>query len=161
MLSIIVAVSQNGAIGKDNKLLWHIPNDLKRFKSITSGHTIIMGRKTFESLPKVLPNRHHIVITRDKNFKVNNESVEVINSIDDVISRYKDSPEEVFIIGGGDIYRKLLPYANKIYMTKIYKVFNGDTYFTINKHQWNIINSSEVLKDGDIRYQFIDLVSRK
>lgn len=161
MLSIIVAVSQNGAIGKDNKLLWHIPNDLKRFKSITSGHTIIMGRKTFESLPKVLPNRHHIVITRDKNFKVNNESVEVINSIDDVISRYKDSPEEVFIIGGGDIYRKLLPYANKMYMTKIYRVFNGDIYFTINKYQWNIINSSEVLKDGDIRYQFIDLVSRK
>ena len=91
MLSIIVAKASNDVIGGDNKLLWHISEDLKRFKSITSGNTIIMGRKTFESLPKVLPNRHHIVITRDKSFKVDSPDVEVVNDIDSIITRFENS----------------------------------------------------------------------
>ena len=108
MLSIIVAKASNDVIGGDNKLLWHISNDLKRFKEITSNHTIIMGRKTFESLPKVLPNRHHIVITRDKNFKVDSEEVTIVNDISDIISKFKDSEEEIFVIGGGEIYKALM-----------------------------------------------------
>lgn len=160
MLSIIVAKANNDVIGGDNKLLWHISEDLKRFKDITSGHTIIMGRKTFESLPKVLPNRHHIIITRDKNFKVDSEAVTIINDISDVISKFKDTEEEVFIIGGGEIYKTLMPYTKKLYLTRVYKDFEGDTTFpSINYDEWKIINQSEINVNpkDNLNYDFIDL----
>lgn len=160
MLSIIVAKASNDVIGGDNKLLWHISEDLKRFKEITSGHTIIMGRKTFESLPKILPNRHHIVITRDTNFKVDSEAVTVINDISDVISRFKDTEEEVFIIGGGEIYKTLIPYTKKLYLTRVYKDFEGDTSFpVINYDEWKIVNKSEIKinEKNNLNYDFIDL----
>ena len=160
MLSIIVAKANNNVIGGDNKLLWHISEDLKRFKEITSGHTIIMGRKTFESLPKVLPNRHHIIITRDKNFKVDSEAVTIINDISAVISKFKDTEEEVFIIGGGEIYRTLMPYTKKLYLTRVYKDFEGDTTFpNINYDEWKIINKSEtkINPKDNLNYDFIDL----
>ena len=108
MLSIIVAVSENNIIGGDNKLLWHIPEDLKRFKAITSGHTIIMGRKTFESLPGILPNRKHVIITRDKNYNIKSDNVKVIHSLEEVINTYKNSTETAFVIGGGEIYSQLI-----------------------------------------------------
>ena len=160
MLSIIVAKASNDVIGGDNKLLWHISEDLKRFKEITSGHTIIMGRKTFESLPKVLPNRHHIVITRDENFKINSEDVTIINDISDVISKFKDTEEEVFIIGGGEIYKILIPYTKKLYLTRVYKDFEGDTSFpVINYDEWKIVNKSEIKvnEKDNLNYDFIDL----
>lgn len=160
MLSIIVAKASNNVIGGDNKLLWHISEDLKRFKEITSGHTIIMGRKTFESLPKVLPNRHHIVITRDTNFKVDSEAVTVINDISDVISKFKDTDEEVFIIGGGEIYKTLIPYTKKLYLTRVYKDFEGDTSFpVINYDEWKIVNKPEIKvnEKDNLNYDFIDL----
>lgn len=160
MLSIIVAKASNDVIGGDNKLLWHISEDLKRFKEITSGHTIIMGRKTFESLPKILPNRHHIVITRDENFKVDSESVTIINNISDVISKFKDTNEEVFIIGGGEIYKSLIPYTKKLYLTRVYKDFEGDTSFpVINYDEWKIVNKSEIKinEKDNLDYDFIDL----
>lgn len=160
MLSIIVAKANNDVIGGDNKLLWHISEDLKRFKDITSGHTIIMGRKTFESLPKVLPNRHHIIITRDKNFKVDSEAVTIINDISDVISKFKDTEEEVFILGGGEIYKTLMPYTKKLYLTRVYKDFEGDTTFpSINYDEWKIINQSEINVNpkDNLNYDFIDL----
>lgn len=160
MLSIIVAKASNDVIGGDNKLLWHISEDLKRFKEITSGHTIIMGRKTFESLPKVLPNRHHIVITRDKNFNVDSEAVTIINDISDVISKFKDTKEEVFIIGGGEIYKTLIPYTKKLYLTRVYKDFEGDTIFpVINYDEWKIVNKSEIKinEKDNLDYDFIDL----
>lgn len=160
MLSIIVAKASNDVIGGDNKLLWHISEDLKRFKDITSGHTIIMGRKTFESLPKVLPNRHHIIITRDKNFKVDSEAVTIINDISDVISKFKDTEEEVFIIGGGEIYKTLMPYTKKLYLTRVYKDFEGDTTFpSINYDEWKAITKSEINVNpkDNLNYDFIDL----
>lgn len=160
MLSIIVAKASNDVIGGDNKLLWHISEDLKRFKEITSGHTIIMGRKTFESLPKILPNRHHIVITRDENFKVDSESVTIINNISDVISKFKDTNEEVFIIGGGEIYKSLIPYTKKLYLTRVYKDFEGDTSFPfINYDEWKIVNKSEIKvnEKDNLNYDFINL----
>ena len=108
MLSAIVCMDNFGGIGKNGDLLYKIPDDLKRFKEITSGNTIIMGRKTFESLPGVLPNRKHVILTRDKNFSVDNENVEVIHSVDEIINNYKDSSVEAFIIGGGEIYKEFL-----------------------------------------------------
>ena len=148
MINIIVATSINGVIGCNNKLIWDLPTDLKRFKEITSGNTIIMGRKTFESLPGVLPNRKHIILTRDKNFSVDNENVEVIHNADQIINNYKNSPVEAFIIGGGEIYKEFLPHANKLYLTEVLKDFEGDTSFPqVNLENWadNIYN--EGLKD--------------
>lgn len=163
MLSIIVAVASNDVIGGDNQLLWHISKDLKRFKEITSGHTIIMGRKTFESLPKVLPNRHHIVITRDKDYKVDSNEVEVVNDINSIVDRYENSTEESFIIGGGEIYKSLLPKSDKLYLTKVYKDFNGDTKFPkINLEDWFIDYESEIFtnEDDNLKYSFIDLTRK-
>ncbi|SJT62067.1 Dihydrofolate reductase type 3 [Clostridioides difficile] len=160
MLSIIVAIAKNNVIGSDNKLIWHISEDLKRFKEITSGKTIVMGRKTFESLPGVLPNRKHIILTRDKNFKVNSECVEIIYDFDELLNKYKNSDDEVFIIGGGEIYKQLLPYSNKLYLTKINKDFDGDTYFPqINYNDFKIDYESDVITDEKSRleYKFINL----
>ncbi|MDU1314717.1 dihydrofolate reductase [Clostridium septicum] len=160
MLSIIVAKANNGIIGGDNKLLWHISEDLKRFKEITSGNIIIMGRKTFQSLPGILPNRKHIVITRDTNFKVDSDMVEVYNNLNDVISNYKNSENEAFIIGGGEIYKALLPHSNKLYLTIINKDFEGDTKFPeINLNDWNIDFKSEEKIDSKngLKYTFINL----
>lgn len=163
MISIIVAVAENNIIGGDNKLLWHIPEDLKRFKEITSGNTIIMGRKTFESLPGVLPNRKHIIITRDKNYSVDNPNVEVIHNLSEVINKYKNMPEMAFIIGGGEVYNQLIHSVDKIFLTKVYKSFNGDTTFPqIDFNEFNIEFESEILtceKNG-INYQFIDLIRK-
>lgn len=164
MLSIIVAISaSNNAIGKDNSLLWHISEDLKRFKEITSGHKILMGRKTFESLPGILPNREHIILTRDKNFNVDSDKVTIINNIEDAIKYYKDSNEEIFIIGGGEVYKEFLPFANKLYLTKVYKDFDADTFFPqINLDEWKVIHTSETKIDekSGLNFDFIDLLRK-
>ncbi|MGL5087192.1 MAG: dihydrofolate reductase [Clostridium sp.] len=161
MLSIIVATARNNVIGGDNKLLWHISEDLKRFKEITTGKTIIMGRKTFESLPGILPNRKHVVLTRDKNFKVDSKMVEVIHNLDEIVSTYSQSDNEAFIIGGGQIYESALPFAQKLYLTKIKKDFAGDTKFPlINKAEWTIEYTSEEKIDpkNELKFEFINLV---
>lgn len=164
MLSIIVAIAaSNNAIGKDNSLLWHISEDLKRFKEITSNHKILMGRKTFESLPGILPNREHIILTRDKNFNVDSDKVTIINNIEDAIKYYKDSNEEIFIIGGGEIYKEFLPFANKLYLTKVYKDFDADTFFPqINLDEWKVIHTSETKIDekSGLNFEFIDLLRK-
>ena len=133
MLSIIVAVAENNVIGKDNKLIWHLPEDLKRFKNITTGHTIIMGRKTFESLGRILPNRKHVVFSQNPDFKVNNENVEVVQSMLQ-IQEYIENEEENFVIGGAMIYNLLMPHVKRMYVTEIDKEFEGDAFFPrINK----------------------------
>lgn len=148
MLSIIVAIAKNNVIGKDNKLIWHISEDLKRFKSITSGKSMIMGRKTFESLPGILPNREHIILTRDKNFKVDSDKVKVVNDLDTLIEKYSNCEDEVFVIGGAEIYKQLLPYAHKLYLTKIDTDFEGDTYFPqINYDEFKSEFTSEKFTD--------------
>lgn len=163
MLAIIVAISENNVIGGNNKLLWHIPEDLKRFKEITSGHTIIMGRKTFESLPGILPNRQHIIITRDKNYSVDNSNVEVIHSLSEVMHRYNNTQESAFIIGGGEIYKQVIHSVDKIFLTKVFSDFEGDTTFPqLNYTDFNISFKSEILtceKNG-LKYQFIDLIKK-
>ena len=161
MFSIIVAHSKNNVIGKDNKLLWHIPNDLKRFKELTMGKSMVMGRKTFESLPGVLPGRKHIVLTRDKNFTHENKNVEVITDFESFVEKYKNSDEEIFVIGGGEIYKMFLPYAKKLYITEVMMNIDGDTKFPkIDKSDWNIDFESEILEHKDMKYCYKDY-SRK
>lgn len=160
MISIIVAVAKDNVIGKDNKLLWHISEDLKRFKRITTNKKMIMGRKTFQSLPGVLPNREHIVITRDENFKVDSDKVTIIHDLNLLLEMYLNCEEEVFIIGGAEIYKQFLPYAKKLYLTKIEEAFEGDTYFPeINFNEFKAEYTSEQFtneKNG-LHYTFIDL----
>ena len=154
MLSIIVAISDNNVIGKDNKLLWHIPEDMKRFKRLTTGHVIIMGRKTFESLPNILPNRKHIVLTRDTSYKVNNENVEIVNDIDE-IEKYINDKEEHFVIGGAIIYSQLLKKSSKIYMTKVHKVYEGDAYFPkLSEEEWKIIEEEKGINNEENPYDY-------
>lgn len=163
MLTISVAVAENNIIGGDNKLLWHISEDLKRFKTNTMNSTIIMGRKTFESLPKVLPGRTHIVITKDPNFKVDSDMVKIYHNIDDVINEYENSDEEAFVIGGGQIYNLLFPHCKKLLLTKVKQSFKGDTYFPeINFNEWTITYSSgeKVNPEDNIVYEFIDLIKK-
>lgn len=134
-ISIIVAIAQNFAIGKNNDLLFHLPNDLKRFKEITTGHPVIMGRNTLLSLPKgALPNRRNVVITDNPEEKF--ERCEMVFSIEEAVNAVKDE-NEAFIIGGGMIYRQFYPIANKLYLTLVHKDFDADVYFPeIDFSQW-------------------------
>lgn len=118
IISLIAAIGKNNELGKNNSLLWHLPADMKHFKEITSGHTVIMGRKTFESIRQPLPNRRNIVVTRDKSYKA--EGVEITHSFEESLTLAKDSPsQEIFVIGGAEIYKQALEYAHKLYITQI------------------------------------------
>ncbi len=140
VLSIIVAVAQNHAIGKENQLLWHISEDLKYFKQITSGHTVVMGRKTFESIGKPLPNRRNIIISRSMEPR---EGVEVAASLDAAVALCKNE-DEVFVIGGGTIYREVLPLANRLYYTEVHADYDADTFFpAIDKNRWKEISRQD------------------
>ena len=157
MLSIIVAKAKNNIIGKDNKLLWHLPDDLKRFKELTTGHNIIMGRKTFESLGRVLPNRKHIVFTQNPDFKIDDENVQVVHSMLE-IQEYIESKEENFVIGGAMIYNLLMPYVTKMYVTEIDKDFDGDTFFPkINTEIWKEVSREKGPSDdkNDFDYDYV------
>lgn len=154
MLSIIVAIANENVIGKDNKLIWHLPEDLKRFKEITSGHTIIMGRKTFESLGRVLPNRKHIILCNDMKMSIDNENVEIVNDISK-LDKYINTDEECFVIGGATIYKLLMPYANKMYITKINQSFEGDVYFPeIKETEWKEISREKGLNNEENPYDY-------
>ncbi|MBK5719350.1 dihydrofolate reductase [Dysgonomonas sp. Marseille-P4677] len=153
-ISIIVAADENNAIGKDNNLLCYLPNDLKYFKSITDGHSVIMGRKTFESLPKgALPNRRNIVITRNKDLRF--DRCEMCSSIEEAIALCEDETE-VFIIGGGSVYREAMKYADKLYLTRIHHSFEGaDTFFPeINASIWNKASEEDHTVDEKHKYDY-------
>jgi dihydrofolate reductase len=133
IVSIVVAISENYAIGKDNQLLWRLPNDLKHFKEITTGHTIIMGRKTYESVGKPLPNRRNIIITRQN---IDIEGCEVVSSIDASLALCAAEPE-VFIVGGAEIYKQALKLTDRIYLTIVHQNFDGDSHFPeIPANEW-------------------------
>jgi len=151
--SIIAAIGKNNELGKDNNLIWKLPNDLKFFKEVTTGHTIIMGRRTFESLPKMLPNRHHIVISSSNDFP---SEVEVFNSIDSLLEKYKDVGDELFIIGGGSIYKLFIDYADKLYLTEVESEDNSATVYFPNFNKK--LYDKEIIKennDGDIKYTHV------
>ena len=152
-LSIVVAMAQNRAIGRDNDLLWHLSDDLKRFKAITSGHTVVMGRRTFDSLPrKPLPQRRNIVLTHDQSFHYEVPStatgtLEVAHSIPELLHMTANE-EETFLIGGGTLYRDLLPWVNRMYVTWVYRDFEGDTFFpVIDTSVFRQVSLSERMKD--------------
>lgn len=152
-ITIIVAAGENDAIGKDNQLIWHLSADLKRFKTLTSGHCIIMGRKTFESFPKPLPNRTHIVISRQPNYNVPT-GVIVVNNLDDALDAAKNDTQP-FIIGGGEIYKQAMAFANKIELTRVHASFDADTFFPkIDCNIWKEIQSSYHPKDDNHEYAF-------
>jgi dihydrofolate reductase len=145
MLSIIAAVSENNALGKENKLLWHLPADLKRLKSLTMGHHLIMGRKTFESLGKPLPGRTHVIISRQKNYQP--DGVTVVDSLEKAIEFAKHD-DQAFVFGGGEIYRLALPFVKKIYLTRVKALFEGDTYFPeLISDEWKMVKCESYLPD--------------
>ncbi len=157
MLSIVVAVGKNNIIGKENGLLWHLPNDLKHFRKITEGHTIIMGRKTFESIGRVLPNRRHIVLTRSSDFQV--EGVEKASSIEEVL-KLVENEEEAFVIGGGEIYRQFLPLVQRIYMTEVDIDKDADVFFpAIDSLEWKVVEEEPGVLDerNTIPHRFLIL----
>jgi dihydrofolate reductase len=157
-ISIIVAVAENNGIGKGNKLLWHISADLKRFKEITTGHTVIMGKNTFLSLPGgALKNRRNIVLSEDQNDHF--EGCETVYSVNEALSRCEDD-KEIFVIGGASVYRQFLPYASRLYLTQVYKTFDADTYFPeIIMEEWKEVFRQHVGDDAqnDFSYAFIVL----
>ena len=154
MLSIIVAVSKNNVIGKDNKLIWHLPEDLKRFKMITSGKNIIMGRKTFESLGRILPNRKHIILCNDMEMNINDDRVLILDDISR-LKDYIDSDEENFVIGGATIYKLLMPLCDKLYITHIDEEFDGDVYFPeIDFSIWKKLSVEDGITNEDNPYSY-------
>ena len=172
MINIIVARNNNNSIGKDNKLLYHIKEDMKRFKQLTIGNTVIMGSKTYLSLPNIKPlkDRKNIVLTKHEKEFINIISKEhpfskydnliVANDIQSIIDYYRNSLEELFVIGGGEVYKQFLPYANKIYLTQIDDNKNGDTYFNFNKEDFVCFKSIEKKINDNLIYTFEDYIRK-
>lgn len=148
MISMIAAVGKNFELGKGNDIIWHLPSDMKFFRGTTSGHTIIMGRKTFDSLGGVLPKRHHVVLT--SNTEWSHEGVEVMHSVDDVLAKYGQTDEECFIIGGGEIYKLFLPYAQKMYLTYVEDTCSdAEVYFPqFNSNDYAVTDLQTFTEDG-------------
>jgi dihydrofolate reductase len=155
MITLIAACSKNRVIGKDNQLIWKVPGDLKRFKELTTGHPILMGRKTFESIGRPLPNRTNIVITRDKKWK--QEGCLVYNNFEDVLSLFEK--ENLFIIGGGEIYKSLINLADKIELTLIDKDFDGDAYFPEIDSNWTV-EKVESQSCPEFNYSYITYIRK-
>lgn len=153
MLTIIAAAAENNALGKDNQLLWHLPEDFKRFKTLTSGHYIIMGRKTFESFPKPLPNRTHIIITRQPNYQAP-EGCIVVTSLEKAMELCPKN-EEAFVIGGGEIYQQALDVVDKIDVTRVHTTLDADTFFpTIDPTLWKMVFEEFHPKDDKHAFDF-------
>ena len=160
ILSIVVATGKNGEIGKDNRLLWHLPADMKYFKNLTTGHPIIMGRHTYESIGRPLPNRRNIVITRQKDLQI--IGVEVVNSLEEAMALVKDD-QEIMVIGGADVYKQALPLAQRIYITRVNATLEADRFFpTFNANDWNIqVNIDHPADEKNIHAMTFQLLERK
>ena len=158
MLSIIVAIAKNNVIGKNNALLWNIPEDMKHFKDTTTGHTVIMGKRTFDSIGRPLPNRKNIVIAqKDERFE-SSEGIEIVNSLED-LKEYEDCEEECFVIGGAMIYKQLMPKCKKMYITLVDKEYEGDVSFPqIDNKEWKIVSETKgkECETVGINYKFIE-----
>ena len=160
MLTLIAAAAERNELGKDNDLVWHLPLDFKRFKKLTSGHCIIMGRKTFESLPGILPKRKHIVITRQTNYKA--EGVVVVSSLEDAIELAKSEDESPFIIGGGEIYKQSIEIADAIELTRVHTNVEADTFFPeIDEQKWVLTNEETIKKDDKHKFDFSFLTYKR
>lgn len=164
IISLIAAVAENGVIGKDNSLPWHLPADMKYFRDTTMGHCVIMGRKNYDSIPlkyRPLDGRTNIVVTRQKRFKA--EGCIVVDSVEGALAECKKKKEtEVFIIGGADIYRQTIDIADKVYYTKVHHAFEGDAYFpVINPEKWKLTDQRDVAIDARNKFPFSFCVYQK
>lgn len=148
-ISIVVAVSQNSMIGQDNKLLWHLPNDLKHFKALTLHKSVIMGRKTFEAIGRPLVERQNIVLTRGQK---SIPGVSVVHSVEQALAVSQSN--EIMVIGGGEIYECFLPLATRLYVTKVHVQQAGDTSFTFNKQDWQLMNTQHFYRDEKHAYDY-------
>lgn len=162
-ISLIAALSENRVIGRDNKLPWHIPEDLKRFKDITAGHPVIMGRKTYQSIGRLLPNRLNIIITRDVSFKI--EGAKIVSSLEaaiekaseaEILKQVQDDEMEIFIIGGGQIFEQAIDRADKLYLTIVHTTIEGDAFFPDYSAFTNVTFKKDSESNG-YRYTFLDL----
>ncbi|MEK4092925.1 MULTISPECIES: dihydrofolate reductase [unclassified Viridibacillus] len=147
MISLIVAHDENNVIGLNNAMPWHLPGDLAYFKRTTMGKPMIMGRKTFESIGKPLPGRTNIVITRDEKYV--REGIVIVHSLEEALAQAKKESEEIMIIGGEQIFRITLPMADRLYVTKIEKQYEGDTFFPSYDEEWQVVSQSEVNETDD------------
>ncbi len=151
ILSIIDAMGKNNELGKDNQLLWDLPRDMKHFRETTSGHPVIMGRKTFESIGRPLPKRRNVVITRDTEYQ--KEGIEVVHSLIEAIELFKGSDEESFVIGGAEIYKQALPFADRLYITHVDGAFDADAFFPeVNYIEWKEVSREHFDRDTDNNY---------
>lgn len=159
-MTIILVADNNWAIGKNGNLLARLPEDMKRFREITTGHTVVMGRKTYESFPKrPLPDRVNCVISRTQK---EIEGAEVFGSVEEFLQYAKGVNDEIFVIGGGEIYSQFLPYCDKAYITRVYESFEGDTFFTdIDAlSEWEAVKSSDIIETNGFKIRFIDYVRK-
>ncbi|WP_026562615.1 dihydrofolate reductase [Bacillus sp. J37] len=160
MISLIVAMDKHRLIGRDNQLPWHLPQDLAYFKKVTMNHKIIMGRKTFESIGRPLPGRENIIITRDSTYS--QEGCTILHSIDEILKLSSRSNEELFVIGGAEIFKEILSVSDRLYITEIDDVFEGDTYFPDRKEtEWKKISIEKGTKDEKNPYDFEFVVYEK
>jgi len=151
-ISIIAAMSANRAIGLENRLPWNLPDDLKRFKALTMNHHIVMGRKTYDSIGKPLPGRDTVIVTRNMDYAV--PGCVAVNSLDAALT-VSFSDAEVFFVGGADLYRQVLPIANRIYLTEIRRVFDGDAFFPeFDMRQWSETSREQHRTEGDNGFEY-------
>ncbi|WP_221564807.1 dihydrofolate reductase [Alkalihalobacillus sp. TS-13] len=154
MISLLLAMGKNRVMGKDNDLPWHLPEDLKWFKRVSSGHTIIMGRKTYESIGKPLPNRKNVIVTNDKNYEA--EGCVVTHSLDEAL---RQDGEELIIIGGAEIFKQVLEKTSRIYLTYIDEEFEGDTYFPdLDESKWEMKSKEKGIKDEKNPYDYYFII---
>jgi dihydrofolate reductase len=152
MISLIAAMDQNRLIGQNNDLPWRLPADLAYFKKVTMGQTIVMGRKTFESIGKPLPGRENVVVTSQEDYQA--DGVSIVHSIEELLQLNKDG-EELFVIGGAHLYEQTLPQADRLYLTEIQEEFEGDAYFpALDKREWELISKTEGIKDEKNPYLY-------
>lgn len=158
MISIIVAIGDHYEIGQGGSMPWRLPEDLKHFKEVTSGKTILMGRRTFQSLPGVLPKRQHVIITADPNFQKNHSRVRISHDLEQELRAAQKKEEELFVIGGGQIYRQALPYAERLYLTLVHGDFpQADTFFPeIGWANWRETERSGLMEENGLTYEFVN-----
>jgi dihydrofolate reductase len=154
ILSLIVAMSENRVIGREQQLPWSIPEDLKRLRAMTKGHPIVMGRKTFESIGRVLPDRTNIIVTRNPKYKV--DGAVVVESVDKALEPYKNSNEEVFIFGGGEIFKQVVHKADRLYLTLVRQEVEGDTFFPQFSTDAFELTFREDHNEAPIPFSFLD-----
>jgi dihydrofolate reductase len=153
MISFIVAMDKHRVIGKNNQLPWHLPADLKFFKKVTMGHPIIMGRKTHESIGKPLPGRENVIVTRNLNY--HSDGCLVIHSVEELLQYAQGKQEEVFVIGGAELFKEVFPYTDRLYLTQIDEEFEGDTYFPeFHLNEWILLSQEKGIKDEKNPYDY-------